>query len=191
MASQPKTTYTPEIYLEIDRKSEFKNEYLNGEILAMTGASRKHNLITINIASSLNSQSKGRQCEVYASDMRVKVGSGGLYTYPDVVVVCGTPTFEDSEGDTLTNPTVIVEVLSKTTEGYDRGDKSAHYRRLDSLLEYVLVSQDKVHLEHFVRQHDNQWLLSEAGDLKAVIDLISISCKLALADIYDKVQLES
>jgi Uma2 family endonuclease len=191
MASLPKTTYSPEIYLEIDRKSEFKHEYFNGEILAMTGASRKHNLITINIASSLNSQSKGRQCEVYASDMRVRVGSSGAYTYPDVVVVCGRPTFEDSEADTLTNPTVIIEVLSKTTEGYDRGDKSGHYRRLDSLSEYILVSQDKVHLEHFVRQHDNQWLLSEADVLNAVIDLISINCKLAMADVYDKVQLES
>jgi Uma2 family endonuclease len=191
MSSQPKTKYTPEEYLVIDRQSDFKNEYLNGEIFAMTGASRKHNLITINVATSLNSQLKGRQCEVYANDMRVKVSSSGLYTYPDVVVVCGSPEFEDIEIDTLINPALIIEVLSKSTEGYDRGDKFGHYRKLESLLEYVLISQDKHHLEHYIRQSDNQWLLSEAGDLQARIDLPSIDCKLGLADIYDKVEIES
>jgi Uma2 family endonuclease len=190
MSSQPKTKYTPEEYLVIDRQSDFKNEYLNGEIFAMTGASRKHNLITINVATSLNSQLKGRQCEVYANDMRVKVSSSGLYTYPDVVV-CGSPEFEDIEIDTLINPALIIEVLSKSTEGYDRGDKFGHYRKLESLLEYVLISQDKHHLEHYIRQSDNQWLLSEAGDLQARIDLPSIDCKLGLADIYDKVEIES
>ncbi|MGH9823875.1 MAG: Uma2 family endonuclease [Blastocatellia bacterium] len=191
MASQPKTPYTPETYLEMDRGSEFKNEYFNGEIFAMTGASRKHSLITFNIALSLGPQLKGRQCEGYVSDLRVKVRSSGLYTYPDVVVVCGTPIFEDKEIDTLINPTVIIEVLSRSTERYDRGDKSGHYRKLDSLAEYLLISQDKPHLEHFVRQSDNQWLLSEADGLQAVIDLASISCKLAMADVYDKVELES
>jgi len=191
MSSRPKTTYPPEVYLEIDRQSELRNEYYNGEIFAMTGASRKHNLITANVTASLNPQLKGRQCEVYASDMRVKVSSSGLYTYPDVVVVCGTPIFEDQETDTLINPTVIIEVLSKSTEGYDRGDKAAHYRKLDSLAEYILISQAKLHLEHFVRQPDNQWLLSEADDLEAVIDLASINCQLAITDIYDKVEIES
>src|ERR1043165_4486147 len=105
MSSQPKTRFIPEAYLAIDRQSEHKNEYFNGEIFAMTGASRKHNLITANVTASLNPQLKGRQGEVYASDMRVKINSSGLYTYPDVVVICGTPIFEDKEIDTLINPT--------------------------------------------------------------------------------------
>jgi len=190
MSSQPKTTYTPEAYLQIDRQSDSKNEYFNGEIFAMTGASRNHNLITANVTSSLNPQLKGRQCEAYASDMRIKVSSSGLYAYPDVVAVCGSPIFEDKEIDTLINPTVIIEVLSKSTEGYDRGDKSGHYRKLD-LSEYILISQDKHHMEHFVRQPDNQWLLSEADDLQSIIDLTSIDCKLAMADVYNKVKIES
>lgn len=191
MSSQPKTLYTPEMYLEIDRQSEIKHEYFNGEIFAMTGASRKHNLITANITASLNLQLKGRPCEVYASDMRVKVSASGLYTYPDVVVVCGEPIFEDKEIDTLINPTVIIEVISQSTEGYDRGEKSGNYRKLDSLSEYILISQNKSHIEHFVRQPDNQWLLSETDDVVAIIDLLSIRCKLAMADIYDKVEIES
>jgi len=191
MASQPKTTYTPEAYLEIDRGSEFKNEYFNGEIFAMTGASREHNLIASNVNASLNIQLKGRQCEVYVNDMRVKVSPGGLYAYPDVVVVCGAPMFEDKATDTLTNPTVVIEVLSKSTEAYDRGDKSVHYRKLRSLLEYLLISQNRHHVEHFVRQPDNQWLLSETDDKQAAIDLASINCRLAMVDIYDKVEMET
>jgi Uma2 family endonuclease len=191
MASHPKSTYTPEVYLELDRRSEFKNEYFKGEIFAMTGASRKHNLITFNISVLLGPQLKSRQCEAYASDIRVKVKSSGLYSYPDVVVVCGAPIFEDKETDTLTNPTVIIEVLSRSTEGYDRGEKSLHYRKLGSLSEYLLVSQDKAHIEHFFRQSDSQWLFSEADGLEAVIDLTSINCKLAMADVYDKVELEA
>src|SRR5690348_6402188 len=191
MSSQPKTTYTHEQYLELDRQSDIRHEYVGGEVFAMTGASRRHNLITANVTSSLNPQLKGRQCEVYASDMRVKISATGLYTYPDVVVVCGSPVFEDQEIDTLVNPTVIIEVLSRSTEGYDRGEKSGHYRKLDSLLEYILISQDKTHIEHYVRQPDNQWLLSEADDLTVLITLPSINCQLALADIYDKVELVS
>jgi Uma2 family endonuclease len=191
MASQPKTTYTPEMYLEMDRRSDLKNEYFNGEIFAMTGASREHNLITFNISVLLGPQLKGRQCEAYANDMRVKVSSSRLYTYPDIVVVCPVPIFDGKDTDTLTNPTVIIEVLSKSTEAYDRGEKSVHYRRLDSLSEYLLVSQDKSHIEHFVRQPNNRWLLSEADGLEAVINLTSINCQLAMAEVYDKVELEA
>jgi Uma2 family endonuclease len=191
MSSQTKTRYTTEEYMAIDRQSDFKNEYFNGEIFAMTGASRKHNLITINVATSLNSQLRGRRCEVYASDMRVKVGLSGLYTYPDIVVVCGSPEFEDREIDTLINPTLIIEVLSKSTEGYDRGDKFGHYRKVESLLEYLLISQDRHHLEHYTRQSDNQWLLSETDNLQAIIQFPSINCELSLDNIYHKVEIES
>jgi Uma2 family endonuclease len=189
MSSLPKTRLTPEEYLAIDRQSEYKNEYFDGEIFAMTGASRKHNLISVNVASSLNNQLTDKECEVYASDMRVKVNPTGLYTYPDVVIVCEEPQFEDKEIDTLLNPTVIVEVLSKTTEGYDRGDKFEHYRSIESLSEVVLIAQDKHHVEHYRRQEGGQWVLTETNNLQDRIKLTSISCELALSDIYKKVSI--
>src|SRR5206468_6291774 len=120
------------------------SEYINGQIYAMSGASREHNLIVVNLIRELSSQLRGRPCEVYASDMRVKVRPTGMYTYPDVVAVCGEPRFEDEQVDTLVNPAVIVEVLSPSTEAYDRGQKFAHYRKLESLTEYVLVAQNEV-----------------------------------------------
>src|SRR5581483_641012 len=126
--------------------------------------------------------------KVYAQDMRVRVSETGMYAYPDVVAVCVEAQFEDAQRDTLLNPTVIVEVLFTSTEAYDRGDKFAHYRRLESLQEVVLIAQDKVRVERFVRQPDNSWLLSEASDLQETIALVSIDCTLALSEIYDKVE---
>ena len=190
MSSLPKSQFTPEEYLAIDRQSEHKNEYFDGEIFAMTGASRKHNLISINVATSLNSQLADRDCEVYASDMRVKVSPTGLCTYPDVVVVCGEPQFEDKEIDTLLNPTAILEVLSKTTEGYDRGDKFEHYRSIESLSEVMLIAQDKHHVEHYKRQEGSQWILTETNSLQDRIKLTSINCELALSDVYKKVSID-
>ena len=122
--------------------------------------------------------------------MRVKIPATGLYTYPDVTVMCGKAQFEDLDRDTLLNPTVIVEILSKSTEGYDRGKKFQNYRMLESLTEYILIAQDAVHIEHYVRQPDNQWLLSEVKDLSAVVELPTIQCTLALIDVYDKVDFE-
>lgn len=190
MSQQVKSYISPEEYLRLERQSEYKSEYLNGEIFAMTGASRKHNLIALNIATSLNQQLRGKQCEVYASDMRVKVKASGLYTYPDVVVVCGEPQFEDDYLDTLLNPTVLFEVLSPSTERYDRIAKSSYYRTLDSLAEHLLVAQDEVRLEQYVKQANGQWLQFEYTSLDNVADLQSISCSLALRDVYDKVSLE-
>lgn len=189
MLSLPKVRVTPEEYLALDRQSEYKHEYFDGEIFAMTGASRKHNIISVNVATSLNSQLTDRDCEVYASDMRVKVSPTGLYAYPDVVV-CGSPQFEDKEIDTLLNPTVILEVLSKTTEGYDRGDKFEHYRSIESLSEVVLIAQDKHHIEHYRRQEGSQWILTETNSLQDKIELASINCELALSDIYKKVSID-
>src|SRR2546423_7792204 len=121
MSSQTKTYFTPEQYLALEREAEYKSEYINGQIYAMSGASREHNLIAVNIVSELHALLRGQPCEAYMSDMRVKVSQTGMYTYPDVVAVCGGPRFEDEHGDTLINPTVIVEVLSPSTEAYDRG----------------------------------------------------------------------
>ena len=144
--------YTPKEYLDLERKAVHKSEYLNGFITAMSGASREHNVIAVNITVELGTQLKDRECEVYSSDMRVLVNSTGLYTYPDLSVVCHQPQFLDKEVDTLLNPMVVEEVLSPSTESYNRGAKFAHYRRIDSLLDYVMISQEEMRVEHFTKQ---------------------------------------
>src|ERR1700704_4809036 len=159
MSQQIVPCVSPEEYLRLERQSEYKSEYVNGEIFAMAGASRKHNLVAGNIFREFSQQLKSRQCEAYVGDMRVKVTATGLYTYPDVVVVSGEPKFEDKYIDTLLNPTLLVEVLSQSTERYDRIAKSSYYRTLDSLAEHLLVAQDEVRLERYVRQPNGQWLL--------------------------------
>src|SRR5437762_9925576 len=178
---------SPQEYLRLERAAEYKSEYLNGEIFAMSGASRKHNLLTVNISASLNQQLRGKPCEVYASEMRVKVRATGLYTYPDVVVVCGEPQLEDEYFDTLLNPTVLVEVLSRSTERYDRIAKTSYYRTIDSLAEHLLVAQDEIRAEQYVRQADGQWLQYEYLNLGSLVKLPSIDCTLKLSDIYDRI----
>jgi Uma2 family endonuclease len=187
MASDPSQRHTIQDYLAFERQSETKNDYLDGEIFAMTGASRVHNLITGNIFGELRDQLKGRPCEVYSESMRVRT-PGDLFTYPDVIVVCSEPEFVDGEFDTLLNPTMIVEVLSTSTEGYDRGIKSARYRAIASLAEYVLVTQSQCHIEHLTRQaNGDHWLLEELSDLNAILELPSINCRLPLAEVYGRV----
>ena len=151
MPSQPKSPFTPEEYLEIERKAEYRSEYYMGETFAMAGATRAHILITGNIARDLSLALRDRTCEVYANEMRVQVEMSRAYVYPDLVVACGEPQFTDSFLDTLTNPILIIEVLSKSTEGYDRGFKSEQYRTIDSLREYALVSTTKEHIELYTR----------------------------------------
>lgn len=187
MPLQPKTYITPDEYLELERNSEYKSEYFNGEIFAMGGASPRHVLIVTNVVSELRSQLKNQPCTVYSTDLRVSVSPTGLYTYPDVVVVCGDPQFSDSRKDTLINPILIVEVLSKSTKNYDRGEKFEQYRTIDSFKEYVLVAQDKHHVEHYIKQPDNTWVLSETNWIENNIELTSIGCNLKLGEIYDKV----
>ena len=179
--------FTPEEYLAKERKALTKSEYRDGQIHTMPGASRKHNLIAVHITGELYIQLRTRSCEVYTNDMRVKVSSAGLYTYPDVVVVCEEPRFEDTHFDTLLNPTVLIEVLSPSTAAYDRGDKFASYQKLDSLCEYVLISQDSVCVEHYLRQ-GQAWDLTEFRSLDDVFHLVSIGCELSLRAIYAKVQ---
>ncbi len=181
-----RTRFTPEQYLAAERKAAFKSEYLNGFITAMSGASREHNRIASNLHYKIRDQLENRPCEVFISDLRVCVSSTGLYTYPDVIVVCGDAEFQDDEVDTLLNPTVIIEVLSPTTESYDRGAKFAHYRRLPSLKEYVLIAQDRVLVERYVRQGDD-WVFSALDDLDGTLKLVSIDCSIPLRDIYARV----
>lgn len=187
MSRQPKARLTAEEYLALERKAEHKSDYLGGEVFAMVGASRRHNLIAGNVFGELREQLKGKPCEAYTNDMRVKISGAGLYTYPDVVVVCGETQFEDSYIDTLLNPTLVVEVLSESTESYDRGKKSAFYRTLESLDEYLLVAQDEFRVEQYVKQSDGRWLLSDIRLPESVLELTSISCSIALKDIYDRV----
>ena len=191
MSTLPKQKLTPEEYLAIERRAEYKSEYFAGEMFAMTGASRWHNLIVSNLLRIIGNEFLDRPCVVFPSDMRVKVSPTGLYTYPDVSALCGDAEFEDEEQDTLTNPTVVFEVLSKSTEGYDRGKKFEHYRKVDSLRDYVLVAQDKTHVEHFSKRSDGRWLLTEWNELSNRFQIESIDCSLNVEDIYAKVEFES
>jgi Uma2 family endonuclease len=191
MASAAARTYlTPEEYLAFERKATTKHEYLNGQIVAMSGASFAHNFLTMNTANQLYNQLIGGECQVATSDMRVKVTQIDSYFYPDVVVVCGEPRAEDDTFDTLLNPTVVVEVLSPSTETYDRGEKFEHYQQIASLKEYVLISQDKIRVEHYRRQ-ETEWLQTEFQGLEDVLYLLSIGCELRLQDIYRRVEVAS
>jgi len=189
MSSNPRTYLTPEEYLAIERKGDYKSEYIDGEMVAMTGASRNHNLIMINAAREITLQLKGKPCETYASDMRVRIPATNLYAYPDVTVVCGEPLFEDDYVDTLINPTLIIEVLSDSTESYDRGKKFRYYRTMDSLTEYLLIAQDEYRVEQYIKQADGRWMLSEVRSLDDQVELNSIGCMLSLKELYDKVKL--
>ncbi len=186
MIAARKPKMTVEEYLAMERISEIRHEYFDGEIYAMAGARRNHILITGNLVATLNVQLRSKPCEVYPTDMRVKV-SAKHYAYPDVVVVCDKPQFDDDTMDILNNPTIIIEVLSSSTERYDRGKKFASYRELPSLQEYVLVSQYDPHIEHYVRMGE-KWALSDTIGLESVVELPSIGCTLKLSDVYAKVE---
>jgi Uma2 family endonuclease len=189
MSTQPKTFITPEQYLEIDRKAEYKSEYLNGEMFAMSGGRAPHNIIGWNILGELRDQLRKRPCVAFTSDQRVAVAATGLYTYPDVAALCGEPKFLDETQDTLLNPSLIVEVLSPSTEAYNRGRKFAHYQKIESLSEYLLVASEEMRADLFRRMPDGSWKLIWAEKPEDVLELNSIGCRLGMADIYEKVKL--
>jgi Uma2 family endonuclease len=184
VSTLPKTFLTPEQYLEIERKAEFKSEYHNGEMFAMAGASFAHGLLIRNVMRELDRQLLDRPCRPIPNDLRVFVPATGLFTYPDVVVSCGEPRFLDSYVDTLINPTVLVEVLSPSTEAYDRGRKFEHYRSITTLQEYLLVASDRVHVDLYTRQPDSRWLLTSASQEEESISLSSLGCVLTLNELY-------
>jgi Uma2 family endonuclease len=190
-APRPGHCYTVEEYLGFERRADSKHEYYAGNIYAMVGASRRHVLIVTNIVRSLGNRLLDRPCELYSSDMRLKVVATGLYTYPDAAVVCGEPRFDDSQVDTLLNPQVVIEVLSGSTEEYDRGVKFDHYRGVESLTDYLLISQNVRRVEHRSRQSDGSWslMIHEAPD--AVIVLKSIEVELPTAEIYRRINLDA
>lgn len=179
-------------YLAIERAAERKSEFFAGEMFAMAGVSRAHNLIVTNLIAELRDQLRKRECEVYPSEMKVRVLKGGMFAYPDVVVVCGEPQLLDSHGDVLLNPTLVVEVLSPSTAAYDRGVKAFYYRRLPSLREYVLIEQDRLLVELYQRTNDTarKWTVEASDNLADTIKLNSIGCELTLASIYEKVALD-
>jgi Uma2 family endonuclease len=184
MVAVPKTNLTPVEYLAIERKAATKSEFYRGEMFAMAGASEEHCLIKDNLAGETRNQLKGGPCRVVTSDLRVKVDATGLYTYPDVVIYCDRPEFEDNVLDTLLNTQIIVEVLSDSTEKYDRGAKFRHYRQIASLQEYVLVAQNEPLVERHVRQPDGSWLLTEFAGLDRGFEFATVPARVPLAEIY-------
>ena len=187
MSVQAHSHLSVEEYLELERQAEVRSEYLDAETFAMAGASLAHNEIVGNLQASLRRQLRERGCGVWSTDLRVRVEATGLHTYPDIVVVCDPPKLvDDAERDTLLNPQLIVEVLSPSTESWDRGGKFGHYRAVPTLTDYILVSQDRILIEHFARQSDDRWLLTAESSLDAVVEL-SVDARLALGDLYERV----
>jgi Uma2 family endonuclease len=185
MSTIPHHTYTLEEYIELDKNTEGRWEYFAGEVVDMAGGSLEHNQIVSNMVRVLGNQLADRGCRVLSSDMRLKVPKAFPYRYPDAVVVCDEPILEELQGQPmLVNPLLIVEVLSASTEGYDRGFKFTAYQSIASFQEYVLVAQDRPHITRYVRQADGQWLRSEVEGLEGVLELVSVSCTLALSDVY-------
>lgn len=188
--AQSKEYYTVEEYLAFEREAAEKHKYINGEIIAMAGASREHNLIGTNLTFAFVGQLRGKTCEVYANDMRVRM-KPEHYSYPDVVVVCGEPEFADGEFDVLLNPTVIIEVLSASTKLRDRTEKLEDFRKIESLKECLLVEQKKIFIQHYIKQTPNQWLLRIYENADDVVKVESVGCEIAVSDIYLQVKFDA
>ena len=182
--------YTPEEYLELERQSDVRHEYYEGEIYAMAGETLKHSQICVNLAREVSSQLKGKPCQALSPNMKVRAQTKGLFAYPDLTVVCGEPIFHDQKRDVLLNPRVIFEVLSPSTERYDRTMKFFKYRQeIQDLTDYIIVSQDSAFIEHYEKQEDGRWVHMVVGGLENVLNVASINCVLSLAEIYDRVEI--
>lgn len=182
------TSVSAEEYLAVEREAEFKSEYLDGAVYAMTGATISHIRIVTNLTIELGLQVRGRPCSVLSNEMKVRMPDSRKFFYPDVAVVCGQPQFHDERTDIILNPLLVIEVLSKSTESFDRGTKFQAYQGLDSLREYVLVAQDKPAVEQYVRQSDGSWTYRAAVGLESSLSLPSVECTLDLSAVYDKVE---
>jgi len=190
MTTRPEVRLSPEEYLRIERAAEWKSEYVDGDMFAMAGASPRHTLIVGNLVGELRAELRQGPCTVHPIDLRVATDRQRHYSYPDVVVVCEPLQYVDDQRDTITNPTLIVEVLSESTEKYDRGAKFERYRAMPTLSEYLLVAQDRVHVELYTRQPQGEWLLREWNDPAAEIDLVSLGSRLRVGEIYAKVSFD-
>jgi len=184
---QPSRRLTEAEYLEIERAAEFKSEFYDGEMFAMAGGTLQHSLIGTNLGREFGNRLGNHRCVPYNADLRIKVEATGLLTYPDLSIICGPPQFADGTDDTVVNPTVLVEVLSSSTEAYDRGRKFEHYRQIPTLQEYLLVSQTEPRIEQFIRQPDGRWLLNEAAGIDKKLDLPSLKITISLSEIFAKV----
>ena len=174
----------------MERKAEFRSQFFDGIMYAMSGGSPTHAFVIAALAREFGNAFKKRPCRVASSVLRVRVSRGGLYTYPDIVVICDEPRYSDDQEDTLVNPTLLVEVLSPSTEAYDRGFKTEQYRKIESLREYALVAQSRPHIEVFRRQASGDWLMSESTGLDTACRFESVDCTIPLAEIYDKITFE-
>lgn len=188
MASLPNYYLSPEEYLTLERGAEFKSEYVDGLMCVTAGGSERHNLIAANVIAAIGAQLRDRPCRVYPSDLKVRVPNSKRFFYPDVSIVCGETRFADEEKDVVLNPVVVVEVLSESTAAFDRGKKFQSYQQIESLREYLLVSQDEPVVEHFLRQDGDHWLYKKAGGLDETLALPTVNCRLALRDVYSKVE---
>lgn len=191
MTTQPTSTLlTPDEYLAIERAAESRSEYVDGVVYAMTGASLNRIRIVTNLTIELGSQLRGRPCEALSNEMKVRMPDSRKFFYPDVTVICGDPQFHDERTDTILNPVLIIEVLSESTEAFDRGLKFQSYQRMESLREYVLVAQDKHVIEQYVRQADEKWTYSATIGRESSLFLPSVECTLSLGAVYDRVDLD-
>ena len=188
MATEARKLVSPEEYLELERAAETRHEYIDGEIVAMAGAGLNHNLIVSSLIGNLYNLLKGKNCNIFPSDMRLHIPVNGLYTYPDVMVACGQLEFTDEKKDTLTSPSLIVEVLSPSTEDYDRGGKFMRYRSIPSLQEYLLIDSTGILAEKFARDENGNWFLNEYRDRNAIINLKSLNVEISLAEIYARTE---
>jgi Uma2 family endonuclease len=189
-ALESEKIYTPEQYLEFERNAEERHEYLDGLIYLMSGGSPKHSSICVNTIIDLGLQLRRKPCQIFEANMKVGAETSSQFSYPDASVVCGEAKFHDKHQDILINPTVIIEVLSPSTELFDRGKKFARYQRIESFTDYVLIAQDEPRVEHFARQTNDTWVLTVATGLKSRIKLSSIACMLKLSEVYDRIQFE-
>lgn len=188
MSAIPRHLYTEEEYLVLERQAVYRSEYYRGEIFAMAGSSSEHNLMAGNLKTYLHRQLRQRGCRMYLLEMRLKVAASGLYTYPDAMIVCGTTRYADDHVDTVLNPAVVFEILSDSTEAFDRGKKFDHYRRIPTLQEYVLISQEKPLVERFLRETDMDWKLQVIEGLDATLALSSVDASITLAEIYEDIE---
>jgi Uma2 family endonuclease len=182
--------FTPDEYLGLERQSEIRHEFLDGTVYAMSGEGLAHSKICFNLYVTIGVQLRGTNCSGLSPNMKVRAGEAGLYAYPDLAVFCSEARFHDKHGDVLLNPTVIFEVLSRSTQTYDRGEKFERYKSIETLRDYVLVSQDRPHLEHFSLQPDGTWAHAELEGTDADLTLDSINCRVQLAEIYDRIEFE-
>ena len=176
-------------YLDYERNSSEKHEFLDGNVYAMAGESPRHSAICFNLYGIIHAQLRGKQCRGFSPNMKIATNEKGLYSYPDLAIVCGAPTFYDQKSDVITNPTVIFEVLSPSTENYDRGEKFLRYtNQIETLQDYILISQDKPFIEHFTKQENGGWQSTETVGFETILKINSIDCEISLAELYELVE---